>query len=44
VDLLDDDKRSFLQVEGASIDKQDPATNASGQIGETVAFDRPIGG
>ena len=45
IDLLDDDKRRgfFLQVEGASIDKQDHATNACGQIGETVAFDRAIG-
>ena len=45
VDLLDDDNRKgfFLQVEGASIDKQDHATNACGQIGETVAFDRAIG-
>lgn len=33
----------FLQVEGASIDKQDHATNACGQIGETIAFDRAIG-
>ena len=33
----------FLQVEGASIDKQDHATNACGQIGETVAFDAAIG-
>jgi alkaline phosphatase len=33
----------FLQVEGASIDKQDHATNACGQIGETVAFDNAIG-
>jgi alkaline phosphatase/streptomycin-6-phosphatase len=33
----------FLQVEGASIDKQDHATNACGQLGETVAFDRAIG-
>lgn len=32
-----------LQVEGASIDKQDHATNACGQIGETVAFDEAIG-
>jgi alkaline phosphatase len=36
-------KGFFLQVEGASIDKQDHATNACGQIGETVAFDRAIG-
>ena len=45
IDLLDDDKRRgfFLQVEGASIDKQDHATNACGQLGETVAFDRAIG-
>ncbi len=45
VDLLDDNNRKgfFLQVEGASIDKQDHATNACGQIGETVAFDRAIG-
>lgn len=32
----------FLQVEGASIDKQDHAENPCGQIGETVAFDRAI--
>jgi alkaline phosphatase/streptomycin-6-phosphatase len=46
IDLLDDRKNRngfFLQVEGASIDKQDHATNACGQIGETVAFDRAIG-
>jgi len=45
LDLLDDDNRKgfFLQVEGASIDKQDHATNACGQIGETVAFDRAVG-
>jgi alkaline phosphatase/streptomycin-6-phosphatase len=36
-------KGFFLQVEGASIDKQDHATNACGQIGETVAFDQAIG-
>jgi alkaline phosphatase len=33
----------FLQVEGASIDKQDHAENPCGPIGETVAFDRAIG-
>ncbi|MBS1879058.1 MAG: alkaline phosphatase [Actinobacteria bacterium] len=46
IDLLDARKNRngfFLQVEGASIDKQDHATNACGQIGETVAFDRAIG-
>jgi alkaline phosphatase len=32
----------FLQVEGASIDKQDHAANACGQIGETIAFDDAI--
>ncbi|MET1007963.1 MAG: alkaline phosphatase, partial [Propionibacteriaceae bacterium] len=30
------------QVEGASIDKQDHAANACGQIGETVAFDKAV--
>jgi alkaline phosphatase len=46
IQLLDDSDRNrgfFLQVEGASIDKQDHAANACGQIGETVAFDRAIG-
>ena len=32
----------FLQVEGASIDKQDHAANPCGQIGETVEFDDAI--
>lgn len=32
----------FLQVEGASIDKQDHAANPCAQIGETVAFDRAV--
>jgi alkaline phosphatase len=32
----------FLQVEGASIDKQDHASNPCGQIGETVAFDKAV--
>jgi alkaline phosphatase/streptomycin-6-phosphatase len=41
--LLENKKGFFLQVEGASIDKQDHATNACGQLGETVAFDRAIG-
>jgi alkaline phosphatase/streptomycin-6-phosphatase len=43
IDLLENRKGFFLQVEGASIDKQDHATNACGQIGETVAFDNAIG-
>jgi len=32
----------FLQVEGASIDKEDHSANPCGQIGETVAFDRAV--
>jgi alkaline phosphatase len=52
--LLDDGKESksrfgrrqdagfFLQIEGASIDKQDHAANPCAQIGETVAFDKAI--
>jgi alkaline phosphatase/streptomycin-6-phosphatase len=32
----------FLQVEGASIDKQSHAANPCGQIGETIAFDRAV--
>jgi alkaline phosphatase len=32
----------FLQVEGASIDKQDHANRPSEQIGETIAFDQAI--
>jgi alkaline phosphatase/streptomycin-6-phosphatase len=43
IQLLDNRKGFFLQVEGASIDKQDHATNACGQLGETVAFDAAIG-
>jgi alkaline phosphatase len=44
LDLLstNDDKGFFLQVEGASIDKQDHAANICGQIGETIAFDNAI--
>jgi alkaline phosphatase/streptomycin-6-phosphatase len=40
--LLDGGPGFFLQVEGASIDKQDHAGNPCGQIGETIAFDRAI--
>ena len=32
----------FLQIEGASIDKQDHAANPCGQIGETVEFDKSV--
>ncbi|MFF4599298.1 alkaline phosphatase [Amycolatopsis sp. NPDC001319] len=45
IELLDDrhsDKGFFLQVEGASIDKQDHAADPCGQIGETVDFDSAI--
>jgi alkaline phosphatase len=41
--LLKNRRGFFLQVEGASIDKQDHATNACGQIGETIAFDDAVG-
>ena len=43
LNLLENKRGFFLQVEGASIDKQDHATNACGQLGETVAFDKAIG-
>ena len=43
-DKRDDRKGFFLQVEGASIDKQDHAANPCGQIGETVEFDAAIAG
>ena len=45
ISLLDakrNGKGFFLQVEGASIDKQDHAANACGQIGETVDFDEAV--
>lgn len=43
ISLLDtSDKGFFLQVEGASIDKQDHAANACGQIGETVDLDEAV--
>lgn len=42
IDLLQNRRGFFLQVEGASIDKQDHAANACGQIGETVAFDQAV--
>lgn len=47
LDLLNDNPNGqkngfFLQVEGASIDKQDHAGNARGQIGETDDFDQAI--
>lgn len=47
LDLLNDNPNGqkngfFLQVEGASIDKQDHAGNACGQIGEIDDFDQAI--
>jgi alkaline phosphatase len=40
--LLDNPNGFFLQVEGASIDKQDHAANACGQIGETQDLDEAV--
>lgn len=40
--LKDNRKGFFLQVEGASIDKQDHAANPCGQIGETVDLDEAV--
>src|SRR5262249_12206901 len=46
IELLDRGRTTgpgfFLQVEGASIDKQDHAANPCAQIGETIAFDRAV--
>ncbi len=44
IQLLDkgNDKGFFLQVEGASIDKQDHAADACGQIGETLDLDEAV--
>jgi alkaline phosphatase len=42
IGLLQNNKGFFLQVEGASIDKQDHAADACGQIGETVDFDEAV--
>lgn len=42
LDLLDNKSGFFLQVEGASIDKQDHAANACGQIGETKDLDDAV--
>jgi alkaline phosphatase len=36
------DEGFFLQVEGASIDKQDHAADACGQIGETIDLDEAV--
>lgn len=43
IDLLSaGDEGFFLQVEGASIDKQDHAADACGQIGETIDLDEAV--
>lgn len=43
IDLLRTSQNGFfLQVEGASIDKQDHAANPCGQIGETVDLDEAV--
>ncbi len=42
IELLDNPDGFFLQVEAASIDKQDHAANACGQIGETVDLDEAV--
>jgi len=42
IGLLDNEDGFFLQVEGASIDKQDHAADACGQIGETVDLDEAV--
>ena len=42
IDLLENQDGFFLQVEGASIDKQDHAANACGQIGETIDLDEAV--
>lgn len=43
IDLLKGNENGFfLQVEGASIDKQDHAANPCGQIGETVDLDEAV--
>lgn len=44
ISLLDQKNRKgfFLQVEGASVDKQDHAANACGQIGEMIDFDAAV--
>ncbi len=42
IQLLENRKGFFLQVEGASIDKRDHASDVCGQIGENLAFDKAI--
>lgn len=42
IDLLENKKGFFLQVESASIDKRDHAADACGQIGETLELDEAV--
>jgi alkaline phosphatase len=43
IELLDDDRDGFfLQVESASIDKRDHASDLCGQIGETLQLDQAL--
>ncbi|HCL17196.1 MAG TPA: alkaline phosphatase, partial [Pseudomonas sp.] len=43
INLLRDNRKGFfLQVEGASIDKENHAANPCGQIGETVDLDEAV--
>ena len=42
ISLLHNNNGFFLQVEGASIDKQNHAANACGQIGEAVDLDEAV--
>ncbi|HET6998009.1 MAG TPA: alkaline phosphatase [Solirubrobacterales bacterium] len=42
IQLLENRKGFFLQVEGASIDKRDHASDVCGQIGENLAFDKAV--
>lgn len=42
IGLLDNDNGFFLQVEGASVDKQDHISNPCEQIGETIDLDNAI--
>jgi alkaline phosphatase len=43
IKLLENRKGFFLQVEGASIDKRDHASDVCGQIGENLEFDEAVG-
>lgn len=42
IELLDNENGFFLQVEGASIDKQDHISSPCEQIGETIDFDNAV--